>query len=656
MRAWTECVATTDRSRRNARPKSTSAGAMGSGGGGGAPCCPRFPAPKAAQVSSSPNMLPHVNATDIHRACLSRHEVARTFAACDACREPREHVEHTDDKIRFAHLDGPPKEGRELSELRLGELVMRGCLGIGDVTPRLDCAVLWKGQNRDGRVVGRGVYSGFGWLERGPHVSVRARAELVLLLVLNLFRSSAGAQPHLETLLESSWLTKSERVALNRVENLHLKVLISETFYVLSKDVLRNRASVRKSVHSLDARSFRSAVGGRFLLTKDMKAESLVIATPKFGAWGTRTWRSSAEERGILCAQQNRMRTLEFGARTEGIRDVLLREDGMAKIGIPTEEKHISMVMGSRWGTLFKSTPSTLAKLPFISQLRTGFLHSIEEDKMSEWFELLGLGPDRTPLLVDFNQSSLSLSVLSFRHGLIYTITSVHDPKINGEQIDVKLVKHFAKNSRARQTPLAVCPATDNVDKQNYASHLSTRSARCAVESLKDGIDFTGSINRLRFDTEMRTVYDADLRASIDLLESAGLEPLHVDEMIYVGGGASPPVLDETFFAKDAHLLAEISMEDAHLHDLFKRGTEHAAVHATAKTIGNILPEAESDVEGGLGGQWVTVCDLGESAEKKVGFELWELNEGVKVEKVKPPKSSHMCKSSYPGVLHSTYS
>ncbi|KAH8114040.1 hypothetical protein DFH11DRAFT_1727063 [Phellopilus nigrolimitatus] len=244
-----------------------------------------------------------------------------------------------------------------------------------------------------------------------------------------------------------------------------------------------------------------------------------------------------------------------------------------------------------------------------------------------------GLGPDRTALLVDFGQSSLSLSVLSFRHGLIYTITSVHDPKINGEQIDVKLTDASSGlPGDGYRGQAKLCLALEHA-KRTVSASLGTAS--CAVESLKDGVDFTGSINRLRFDTEVRTVYDADLRASIDLLESAGLEPLHVDEMIYVGGGASLPGLDETFFAEgmQAHLLAEISMEDAHLHDLFKRVTEHAAVHATAKTIGNILPEAESDVRT-LKEDWAA----SESAEKKVRFELWELNEGVKVEKVKPPK------------------
>lgn len=309
-----------------------------------------------------------------------------------------------------------------------------------------------------------------------------------------------------------------------------------------------------------------------------------------------------------------------------------------------------------------------------------------------------GLDADRTALLVDLGQSSLSLSALSFRHGLIYAIKSTHDANVNGEQIDTKLVKHFAKEfTKKTKTPLTVAPSTENADKRAEAKlrlalehtkrtiSASVGAASCSVESLKDGVDFTGSINRMRFDMEARSVYDSVVRAAINLLESAGLEPLHVDEIIYIGGAAALPGLDETFFAKgfpestitpftagtvigggvgdpttllargaaqQARLLAEVAAEDAQLHDAFQPGREHASVHASAKTIGIILPEADAGSEG-LGGQWIVGvpretplpyrrivqfdCDLGESAEHTIGMELWEVDESVKVEKIAPP-------------------
>ncbi|KAL5533456.1 SSZ1 [Sanghuangporus sanghuang] len=312
-----------------------------------------------------------------------------------------------------------------------------------------------------------------------------------------------------------------------------------------------------------------------------------------------------------------------------------------------------------------------------------------------------GLDPDRTSLLVDLGQSSLSLSVLSIRHGLLYAIGLAHHQDINTEQIDTKLVKFFTKEfTRKTKVPLTVCPSTETADKRAEAKlrlalehtkrtiSASPGAASCSVESLKDGVDFTGSINRMRFDMEVRTVYDSVVRAALDLLEGVGLEPLHVDEIIYVGGSASLPGLDETFFAKgfpestitpftagtvigggigdpttllargaalQAQLLAEIANEDEQIHAAFRPESEHASVHATARTIGVILPEVDAGDEG-LGGQWVLGiprdtplpyrrfvqfdCDLGEEEkeERILGLELWEVSEGVKVEKIAPPK------------------
>lgn len=313
-----------------------------------------------------------------------------------------------------------------------------------------------------------------------------------------------------------------------------------------------------------------------------------------------------------------------------------------------------------------------------------------------------GLDPDRLALLVDLGQSSLALSVLSLRHGLIYSIASSRRDDINTEQIDTKIIKFFAKEfTKKTKIPLTVCPAVENIDKRAEARFrlaiehtkrtisASPGAATCSVESLKDGFDFTGAINRMRFDMESRSVYDAVVKASIDLLASAGLEPLHVDEIIYVGGSASLPGLDEAFFAKgfsedmvtpftagtvigggigdpttllargaalQAKILAEIAAEeDAHpeLALAFKPESSHAQVHATAKTIGLILPSADAEA-GELGGQWVLGvpretplpyrrivqfdCDLGEGdGEKVVGLELWEVSESVKVTKIPPP-------------------
>ena len=324
-----------------------------------------------------------------------------------------------------------------------------------------------------------------------------------------------------------------------------------------------------------------------------------------------------------------------------------------------------------------------------------------------------GVGRDRTQLVVDLGASSLSLSLLAVRQGLFHHLTppAHHLEETGGDAIDDRLLKFFAKDfTKKMSVPLKVAPAASDAvadlraearlrlallhTKRTIAASSfggGSSTATCAVESLKDGLDYTGSINRLRFDMEAAPIYATVVTRAGELLQRAGLDWVQVDEVVYAGGSACLSGLDAALAARlgedaatpfvtgtvagggvgdpttilargaalQARLLAEIgggtSVEDERVRKAFERGSEHVSVKATARTIGVLFPEAAES--GGLGGQWIggikaetalparrtyaLEVDLGEfvqGGEKLVGLEVWEVKEGVKVEKVKPPK------------------
>jgi len=169
------------------------------------------------------------------------------------------------------------------------------------------------------------------------------------------------------------------------------------------------------------------------------------------------------------------------------------------------------------------------------------------------------LPQDRTQLLVDLGSSGLELALLSIRHGLVTSLATLSDHTVGGDFIDSRLIKFFAKEfTKKTKVPLTVAPATDKQDQRAEAKlrlavehtkrtlSASPGAATCSVESLKDGLDFTGSINRMRFDMEMRPIYDHIHRKVVELVEKAGLDLYDVDEIVYVGGSASLSGLNET--------------------------------------------------------------------------------------------------------------
>ena len=72
----------------------------------------------------------------------------------------------------------------------------------------------------------------------------------------------------------------------------------------------------------------------------------------------------------------------------------------------------------------------------------------------------------------------------------------------------------------------------------------------CTVESLKDGLDYTGSVNRLRFDMEAAPIYAGVIARAGELLQRAGLDWVQVDEVVYAGGSTCLPGLNSMLRVK----------------------------------------------------------------------------------------------------------
>lgn len=308
------------------------------------------------------------------------------------------------------------------------------------------------------------------------------------------------------------------------------------------------------------------------------------------------------------------------------------------------------------------------------------------------------LNPDRTQLIVDLGSSSLSLFVVSMREGLAHLLGSSTTSAIGGDQIDDKLVSFFAADfTKKTKTPLKVVPSTENADKRAEAKlrlaiehtkrtlSASPGAATCSVESLKEGLDYTGSINRIRFDMVVRSVYTAVAAAIEELLKSIDIDSYYINEIVYVGGTTCLPGLNEhlitscgfndlvdtpfslgtvvgggigdptTILARgsavQAALIASLPHDEdyAEIRQAFERGSVTEAPVMT-RSVGLYFP---GEGEGGKGGTWMTVLskdtplparriatlDAALTDEsKKFAFEVWEIEEKVRIDKVKLEK------------------
>lgn len=406
--------------------------------------------------------------------------------------------------------------------------------------------------------------------------------------------------------------------------------------------------------------------------------------TPTASKLGTPRSEPTQVERYLTVSEAN---TIFIRSLVQSAEDFLGKKVAGVVIAVPAWFEEVQRE------ALIKATEDAGVKvLQLIDEVAAAALQSITTPTSPN------LKEDRTQLVVDLGSSSLSLSILSIRQGLIHPLASSSDPAIGADLIDEKLIKFFAKDfTRKTKIPLSlpVTTASSAADKRAEAKlrlaiehtkrtiSASPGAATCSVESLKDGYDLSGTINRMRFDMEAREVYSKIAESAKKLVADAGLDLYDVDEIVYVGGTGCLPGLDEivldvgfdrdtvttpfsdgtavcggasdpaTILAKGAVLQAKLLAEIADDHVLlpaFGTKTELARVKATTKTLGLIFPEEGAD-DDGLGGQWIPVIlketalparkilsfhvDLGENDSGSVGFEVWEVKESIKVEFVK---------------------
>lgn len=148
---------------------------------------------------------------------------------------------------------------------------------------------------------------------------------------------------------------------------------------------------------------------------------------------------------------------------------------------------------------------------------------------------------DRNVLVLDMGGTSTDITLLSAREGLYAPLAFVHDPALGGRALDDALVQHFAKEF-TKKTKIEITPDNArawaklrNEAEVTKRALSASNSAQCSVESLAEGIDFSGSVNRMRLDILGGTVYGKVQQRVEEVLQEAGIEACQVDEVSIYG-------------------------------------------------------------------------------------------------------------------------
>ncbi|WFD00500.1 Hsp70 protein that interacts with Zuo1p [Malassezia yamatoensis] len=179
---------------------------------------------------------------------------------------------------------------------------------------------------------------------------------------------------------------------------------------------------------------------------------------------------------------------------------------------------------------------------------------------------------DRNVVVVDFGGSSFDVTVVASRAGLYSVLSYVHDKSIGGRTLDDVLVEYFAKEfTKKTKVTIRAEDARAWAKLRNEAevtkrSLSASNSAQCSVESLAEGLDFSGSVNRTRFNLLAGRVYQQAAQNVSEAIKQAKLDACQIDEVVLAGGSARlPGLIDQLSFLfaedSDTHITESIDSD-----------------------------------------------------------------------------------------------
>ncbi|PPJ50568.1 hypothetical protein CBER1_06294 [Cercospora berteroae] len=155
---------------------------------------------------------------------------------------------------------------------------------------------------------------------------------------------------------------------------------------------------------------------------------------------------------------------------------------------------------------------------------------------------------DKVVVVADLGGTRSDIAVLASRNGIYTTLATAHDYEFGGASLDKVLVEYAAKEF-LKKNKNAKDPRTNErslskltLEAEAVKKALSIgQSANFSIESLIDGIDFTLTVNRTRFELLANKIFASFTRLVQGAVQKADLDILDVDQILLSGGTSHIP-------------------------------------------------------------------------------------------------------------------
>ena len=153
---------------------------------------------------------------------------------------------------------------------------------------------------------------------------------------------------------------------------------------------------------------------------------------------------------------------------------------------------------------------------------------------------------EKNILIYDLGGGTFDVTLLSIEDGVFEVKATAGDTRLGGEDFDTRLVHHFTQDfkrkhkkdlSENKRAVRRLRTACENLKKTLSASTQAT----IEVDSLFEGIDFTSSITRARFEELCGDLFRKTFEPVEKVIKDSGISKSQIHEVVLVGGSTRIP-------------------------------------------------------------------------------------------------------------------
>merc|ERR1712151_1468760 len=145
---------------------------------------------------------------------------------------------------------------------------------------------------------------------------------------------------------------------------------------------------------------------------------------------------------------------------------------------------------------------------------------------------------------------TFDVTLLTIDNGVFEVLATNGDTHLGGEDFDQRVMSYFMKLFRKKhkanmsKDKRAVQKLRREVERVKRTLS-SQHQARLEIESLYDGIDFSETLTRARFEELNMDLFKKTLGPVKNVMEDGGLTKSEVDELVMVGGSTRIPKVQQ---------------------------------------------------------------------------------------------------------------